>query len=347
MALRNDVEKHVLGFDINKLFDLKGMTPDDLLNKLKTKIELIFGQYIHLLEQSPGSSWVENLWNTGFEHGYTFKSPSRELTVLDCDKLVTEFIPSDPSKIEPIYYLFRKGDGYRWDINSRFAHSGGGIRSVINCTTSKIPDDPATIGTFWSNLSSGIQKIGTYSISLGDAHTFYNNSGWTNYADLSVIFHLVYPQFFPVFYLRTKDGYSQEDGISRLLDDISGLLRIPRNPLNLKCYEDYSRSYRLLLLLFDYWVKKNTKQIPHFDYFTQFLASLNDSAANNKDILLLKRSLVLYGIPGTGKTHTAKAISIDIALENHVKLIQFHPNYSYQDFVIGIRIVVPKIRTIV
>ena len=67
---------------------------------------------------------------------------------------------------------------------------------------------------------------------------------------------------------------------------------------------------------------------------------------NLVDILKDQKQIILQGPPGTGKTRLSKQISrfmingekepIISDLENKVKLIQFHPSYSYEDFVRGI-----------
>ena len=48
---------------------------------------------------------------------------------------------------------------------------------------------------------------------------------------------------------------------------------------------------------------------------------------------------VVYGPPGTGKTFLARLLARHIVAGGHgvVELVQFHPAYSYEDFVIGIR----------
>ncbi|AQX50805.1 AAA family ATPase [Elizabethkingia anophelis] len=63
------------------------------------------------------------------------------------------------------------------------------------------------------------------------------------------------------------------------------------------------------------------------------------------EILQYKKQIILQGPPGTGKTKLAKEIAAEMLglshtekLENNeqFKLIQFHPSYTYEDFVRGI-----------
>ena len=54
------------------------------------------------------------------------------------------------------------------------------------------------------------------------------------------------------------------------------------------------------------------------------------------DLLADRPQLILYGPPGTGKTYVAQALARHIAGDN-VRLVQFHPAYSYEDFFEGYR----------
>ncbi|TMC52193.1 MAG: AAA family ATPase [Chloroflexi bacterium] len=57
---------------------------------------------------------------------------------------------------------------------------------------------------------------------------------------------------------------------------------------------------------------------------------------NIVDLLEEKRQLILYGPPGTGKTYIAQALA-DFLTGGQRRLVQFHPSYSYEDFVEGFR----------
>lgn len=90
-----------------------------------------------------------------------------------------------------------------------------------------------------------------------------------------------------------------------------------------------------------------------YDYFqeqnTPSSKEQNDMSENKLEqqiqILEYKKQIILQGPPGTGKTRQAKELAVQLLglnntkeLKNHpqFKLIQFHPSYSYEDFVRGI-----------
>lgn len=55
-------------------------------------------------------------------------------------------------------------------------------------------------------------------------------------------------------------------------------------------------------------------------------------------VLKSKKNIILQGAPGVGKTFTAKRLAYSIMGEideDRIKLIQFHQNYSYEDFIMG------------
>lgn len=87
-------------------------------------------------------------------------------------------------------------------------------------------------------------------------------------------------------------------------------------------------------------INKNT------DLFNSIISEMNKMDTQEKlDILQYKKQIILQGPPGTGKTREAKLIAKemlglnstdDLKNNEQFKIIQFHPSYTYEDFVRGI-----------
>lgn len=64
-----------------------------------------------------------------------------------------------------------------------------------------------------------------------------------------------------------------------------------------------------------------------------------DDLAEMEALLGDKKQMIFYGPPGTGKTWVAQefAYCFTGGNDDHIELVQFHPSYSYEEFIEGIR----------
>jgi hypothetical protein len=65
----------------------------------------------------------------------------------------------------------------------------------------------------------------------------------------------------------------------------------------------------------------------------------HESVTEIAELLKTKGQIIFYGPPGTGKTYIARKLAAALASGDatRVRLVQFHPSYSYEDFVEGYR----------
>jgi len=74
------------------------------------------------------------------------------------------------------------------------------------------------------------------------------------------------------------------------------------------------------------------------DFLNEVFSLSKDDYDNLRTLLLDKQNIILQGSPGVGKTCSAKRLAYSILGEkddSKVQLVQFHQNYTYEDFVMG------------
>jgi 5-methylcytosine-specific restriction protein B len=83
------------------------------------------------------------------------------------------------------------------------------------------------------------------------------------------------------------------------------------------------------------------KRVLHFNPVTaEFAESLlmhHADLGRIVDLLWERKQVIFYGPPGTGKTYLASKLARQLTEDGAVKLVQFHPSYTYEDFFEGFR----------
>lgn len=93
-------------------------------------------------------------------------------------------------------------------------------------------------------------------------------------------------------------------------------------------------------------IRENNKGASHETAFEKYEREdfLDDVYMSEKDLTNLenllknKKNIILQGAPGVGKTFCARRLAFEMMGEkdeSRVSLIQFHQNYSYEDFILG------------
>jgi len=106
--------------------------------------------------------------------------------------------------------------------------------------------------------------------------------------------------------------------------------------------------YNLSLKDRDAVVETNLVKEPPAEYYSPYTSQdfLHDVYLSQKNyntvknLLIRKKNIILCGPPGVGKTYMAQRLAYSIIgskNKDRIKTVQFHQNYSYEDFILGYR----------
>lgn len=86
-------------------------------------------------------------------------------------------------------------------------------------------------------------------------------------------------------------------------------------------------------------VKERQESITTLEELSQTIYISHEKLKNIQQLLLEKKQIIFYGPPGTSKTYVAKKFSEYFVNGNkeNLQIVQFHPSYSYEDFIEGIK----------
>lgn len=256
-------------------------------------------------------------------------------------------LSSDPSlklKDETCY----QGNSYfkNWDdfLSKMFANTGNGIASNGQSVFStEMKNKALTNSSFIDSLTNLVKDSSIINHNYFASEWFQvfqkNNPVQTNRASAACNINLSSTvdegKFNVIFDWFIKNNYvTTYSGDNNWYDKNIFLVEEIRNGLKENdSYIDFKTSDNLEID--DYWVNI-------------FIWMAYENIANPFN---LNKQLIKYGAPGTGKTYLSKQVcklQFDIwkntfgaqssfVIHEHLELVQFHPTYSYEDFVEGLR----------
>ena len=236
----------------------------------------------------------------------------------------------------------------------------------LHTAKEKTPDSQSgNVSYWWLVASPKIWQFSNMDVNTEQSYTLYNDNGnkrkiFQNFLDAKTGDIVVGYEANPVKQIVALAEVSKEtDGEQIYFKKTESLLTpIPYNEI--ACASELSNmefnknphgsffklTYDEFNFIMDLIREENPKQkaVDNDSYAeNDFLNEVfmdSDEYNKLKSLLKVKQNLILQGAPGVGKTFSAKRLAYSIMGEkddSKIEVIQFHQNYSYEDFIMGYR----------
>lgn len=216
---------------------------------------------------------------------------------------------------------------------------------------------------WWLNANPKIWSFADIAVGEAQDYTLYNENGnkrriFQNFLDAKVGDKVVGYESYPMKKIvALAKVAAAEDGEKILIEKTEGLttpieyMTLKESPEleNMEYFQNPQGSlFKLTKDEYDYIIDLIRDENPlHTDkeesVYTKddFLDEVYMTEAKYNllvSVLLNKKNIILQGAPGVGKTFAARRLAYSIMGEkdeDRIELVQFHQNYSYEDFVMG------------
>ncbi|MCO7121130.1 AAA family ATPase [Ihubacter massiliensis] len=215
---------------------------------------------------------------------------------------------------------------------------------------------------WWLNANPKIWSFSELPVGNIQSYTLFNENGnkrriFQNFLDAKAGDAVIGYESYPVKQVVAVSKISQEnDGKNLYFEKVEGLTSpidyiTLRKAAELEKMEYFVNPQGSLFKLtkgeYDFIMDVIREENPinekQFDSYTKndFLADVYMTAEKYDTLIALlkkKQNIILQGAPGVGKTFAAKRLAYSIIGakdENQIETIQFHQNYSYEDFIMG------------
>ncbi len=288
----------------------------------------------------------------------------KELVNMLNSSLTSEYYPDKELKTLTFDMAFYASHGFEENKASNASYQETKEENLLR-ETSKIDYliDNTDIKYWWLNSNPNIWSFSDISIGEKQSFTFYNENGnkrrvFKNFQDIKKNDLLICYETHPIKAItavsRVCDVIADERFTIEKLETLSAPIQYDylKEYGDLGNMEFFINPYGTLLklenaeynLILDIIreenpISKNIK-IKKYDK-NDFLKEVyleEDEYETLKRLLEKKKNIILTGAPGTGKTFASKRLAYSIMGakdENRIAFVQFHQNYSYEDFVMG------------
>lgn len=272
------------------------------------------------------------------------------------------------SKWWPILYMGREANvneqgSWIWKLRDELSKALDKIDlSQINLYAGSESEDKEC-NYWWLNANPKIWSFSDISVGDVQAYTLYNDNGnkrriFQNFLDAKVGDMVIGYESNPVKQIVAIGQISAEqDGEQIYFEKVEGLT----NPIDYQTLRNYTELEKM-----EYFINpqgslfKLTKG--EYDFIYDLIREENPVISNVKldnyskekflnevymsenfytklvSVLKNKKNIILQGAPGVGKNFAAKRLAYSIMGEideNRIEFVQFHQNYSYEDFMMG------------
>lgn len=217
---------------------------------------------------------------------------------------------------------------------------------------------------WWLNANPKIWSFSEISVGEEQTYTLYNDNGnkrriFQNFLDAKAGDLVIGYESNPVKQIVALARITQEnDGEKLYFEKVEGL-SVPIDYLTLKEALELEKMeyflnpqgslFKLTKGEYDFIMDVIREENPVSDAMDELEAYTKEDFLSEvfmneekydtlKNLLLKKQNIIMQGAPGVGKTFAAKRLAYSIMGvkdESRVEFIQFHQNYSYEDFVMG------------
>ena len=275
--------------------------------------------------------------------------------------------PDENQKWWPILFIGRYAEkdedgSFIWKLRDPLVSALGKI-GMENVKLYASDEETAAHHCWWLNANPKIWSFSDLSVGESQSYTLFNEAGnkrriFQNFLDAKVGDNLIGYESNPVKQIVALGKISDEqDGEKIYFEKTEGLVN-PIDYATLKACPELEKMeffqnpngslFKLSQGEYDFIIDlireenplSSNKPIDTYskEDFLNEVYMAEERYDSLVSVLRNKRNIILQGAPGVGKTFTAKRLAYSMMGEkdeSRIEFVQFHQNYSYEDFVMG------------